>query len=134
MTRDELKEWANGVLDGELMEVDSIIGINFDPHPYVIGTRHVAYASDRFGGLLGDAAIRSAEATGVKCAMKGGCSVSYDQHKSDTAAFVRLKRDLSNKEAAGQLSLLKEKFEEEGIDGFAFIEDGFRIAPPIEEG
>ncbi|MHA2085216.1 MAG: hypothetical protein ACXABD_15780 [Candidatus Thorarchaeota archaeon] len=104
----------------------------------MIGTSHLSRNDSMY---LGEFQIRQMEREyGPMCAWKGDtgnrgprCKLPYERHTCDVVAFVKLQRELENKEAAQQLSLLKEKFEEDGIDGFGFIDTGFRILPPVEE-
>lgn len=141
MSHEELVAWSKEILSEnnvDYLDIKEIKGFNFDPHPYMIGTAHVAHASDNYGGMLGENAIHDLEATrGPSCYWKGEngdrgkrCRVPYSEHKHDNVAVMELKRDLTNKEAYDALVLLKEKFIEENIEGFAFLEHGFSIASP----
>lgn len=58
-------------------EVIGTIGI---PHPYCIGTKHVAYASEHFAGMLTKDAIVEAERNGAKCCTCKG-KLSHEEHK-----------------------------------------------------
>lgn len=95
------------------------------PHPYCIGTRHVAAAADHFGGMLGAEAIRFAERNGASCDIcraSGRGVLSYDQHENPLTLFVSLpnnKADL-NKVPGLHAYLLKLKELNLGIEGFAF--------------
>jgi len=42
-------------------ELASVENVNFNPHPYVIGTRLLAFTTDNYNGRLGEAAILDAE-------------------------------------------------------------------------
>ena len=58
-----------------------------EPHPYMIGPRHVATAADHYGGMLGESAIEGAEKSGVTCYWQENgrgpkCQVPYDQHET----------------------------------------------------
>jgi hypothetical protein len=114
--------------DSDFGVVDDVMNVNHRPHPFTIGARHVAYASDHCGGILDERAMRT-----IPCAANK-CKLSYDQHTSDRAALVKLTRNVSNKEAAAWLSGLKEWCAKHKIDGFAFIDTGFRILPPVDSG
>ena len=92
------------------------------PHPYTIGAKHVAHASDRFSGMLGEAAIESAERHGIKCQHRG-CTLKWKQH--ETALLVDCKADLKdgdrvNPELQAYLLKCKEQAEADGFAGFAF--------------
>jgi hypothetical protein len=94
------------------------------PHPYVIGARHVGHAADRFGGVLGDAAIRSGEMAGIHCAMKG-CKLSYDQHEKAALVCCKVEGNGAdgkiNAELHDYLIKVKPLAEEDHYAGFAFI-------------
>ena len=80
--------------------------------------------------FLGEHEMRQAP-----CAMRG-CTKMYDEHTSDRVMFVKAKRNLTNKEAAAALFKLKEAIAANGdkVDGFAFVESEFTIAPPEDTG
>ena len=59
----------------EVLKVDAI---NFKPHPFCIGTRHMQNAD----GILDERACRSAP-----CAFRN-CNLGYDDHTHETAVFV----------------------------------------------
>ena len=61
----------------EHFEITDTIGV---PHPYCITARHVTWASDKFGCLLGDDAVESAEKAGITCGMRG-CRLSWKEHE-----------------------------------------------------
>ena len=69
---------------------DSVTSVNFKPHPFMIGTQHVAHASDHFMGMLGNEAIEDLERkSGPSCAYRdhnGKCMVPYAEHTSDKVA------------------------------------------------
>ena len=105
---------------------------HYDPHPYCIGPRHVGYASDHFGGILGEEAIRAAERHGILCAMESDrpgrrerCGMRYDDHKAHLACIIVLQdghpEDLNAIPGLGRwLSDLKPKAVALGIDNFGF--------------
>jgi len=93
------------------------------PHPYYIGVEHVAYASDKFGGRLGDEAIRAYEKEKKKpCCGKKGCNLFYDEHKQALLIEVRSVKTLQElePEVKAFLSTIKDKAEADGFFGFAF--------------
>lgn len=109
---------------------DSITAVNFKPHPYVIGTRHVAHASDNFMGMLSEAAIKDLEKQkGPSCAYSdkighGRCMVPYAEHTYETAAFLKIKTDKKleeNKELPKFLFACKPTMEKEKITGFGLV-------------
>lgn len=95
------------------------------PHLYCIGSRHVVHASDHFGGMLGEAAIESAEKAGVKCGMRG-CTLSYKQHEK--ALLIACDEPLTDHagkahpELHAYLLKIKEQATAEGFAGFAFLD------------
>ena len=52
----------------------------YHPHPYTIGSAHVAWASDHWVGLLHDVSIRDGEKHGRLHCQHPGCTLSWDQH------------------------------------------------------
>lgn len=103
--------------------IDSINSINFKPHPYTIGTRHIKEAQ-KYGGILDKRTLKD-----VRCAVPY-CNLSYEEHTSDRVAFIKLTRDCSNNEMTHWLQKLVDKWTTvEKVDGFIFVEtiEGFRI-------
>lgn len=43
----------------DLYEVKDVLGVNHKPHPYVIGTAHITYASKHHGGMLGEDTVKN---------------------------------------------------------------------------
>ena len=106
-----------------LVKVDTVA----QPHPYCITPKHVAAASDHFGGMLGAAAIEYAEQHGARCDIcrQQGRFLSYKEHTSDLTLFigvpVKLQKSLDEVPGLHQyLMSIKEKAESLGITGFAF--------------
>jgi len=120
----EVEKEIEGVLSpGGIFTVKSITNVNHKPHPYMVGPQHIKHASDKHMGRLGEETMRA-----VRCAHPN-CHVEYDDHKSDKVLFVQLKRNASNDEASDELKKLLEIFQNNGIDGVAFVEtpEGYRI-------
>lgn len=99
----------------------SVNTVNFKPHPYTIGPKHINYASDHCGGILGEDVCKK-----VPCAHSdrySSCKLSYDQHTYDTVLFLSLTRNVTEEEVK---EVLNPKFgnfmEENGLDGVAFLE------------
>lgn len=91
------------------------------PHPYCIGSRHVVHASGKFGGMLGEAAIESAEKDGARCCVEG-CHLSFRNHINQRVLLVVVPddtgKDLNNVPGLGAwLTSIKPVLEKEGIDG-----------------
>lgn len=95
------------------------------PHPYCIGPIHVEVASKHHGGMLNEAAIKDAERTyGGRCGICKG-KLKFDEH--ETALLVACKAELMdeenvNPELHAYLLAVKEKCEEDGYAGFAFVQ------------
>lgn len=108
----------------EFAFIDSILNVNFDPHPFMIGPKHVAMAADHYGGVLGPEVLER-----VPCADRSfgqTCRLSPAEHKSDKVGFIKLTRDCTKAELQAWLVSIKPWLESEKIDGVAFIETGFR--------
>jgi len=102
----------------DYLEVIDTIGV---PHPYCIGTKHVAHASDHFSGMLTEDAIIDAERYGARCEVKG-CTLSYEEHEQ--AVLIKVIGDFEQiKDVPGLEDYLwanKEQCEKDGCVGFAF--------------
>jgi hypothetical protein len=123
LTDEEVMERLPAVPEGAPFRITKVTTL-FDPHPYTIGSKHVAHAADNHSGMLGDYAIRSGEKLGIKCCQPG-CNLSYDDHKSDRAVMIEIAADAPEdlNEVEGLHAYLlecKELAESCGIDGFAF--------------
>lgn len=107
----------------EFAFVDSVLNVNYKPHPYLIGEKHIAYASKYCGGILGDEVVKK-----IGCAREG-CEISYEGHTSDKVAFIKLKRDCTHEEIQSWLLSLVPICEGDDVkvDGFCFVETGFQI-------
>jgi hypothetical protein len=108
-----------------LVKVDNF---NHQPHPYMIGPMHLKYSP----GIYLD--IEHAETQGARCYWRGEtghrgvhCNKTLDEHTYKTAVFLELQRDCTTVEISMQLRAVKEEMEALGVDGFAFIENGFKI-------
>jgi hypothetical protein len=95
------------------------------PHSYCIGTRHVAHASDNFGGMLSADAIRDGDTKGIYCDIcrtlqreTGAKILSYDEHKQ--ALLVEC-GDENKKMLGNYLKRIAKQAEHDGYEGFAFI-------------
>jgi hypothetical protein len=103
---------------------DNFIVIDAIPttHPFCVTARHVAYASDHCGGILGDEAI---ERSGIPCGVKG-CSRKLHEH--EFALLIECAEEAADK-ATGKavpelheyLLKIKEECEKNGYVGFAFL-------------
>lgn len=115
---------------------DTITG-NTVGHPFVIGTRLVAFASDRFGGMLGDEAIKAAAKQGIGCDMRG-CNYTIDEHKEETALKVYCKLSMFGKKDKARPELhkfllsLKKQYGKK-YSGFAFVQEDGKTAARDKE-
>lgn len=128
MIKEELKKYGKSE-EGNFQVVDTI-GV---PHPYCITPKHVAVASDKFGGMLGKEAIIRAEEDGAKCDIcrglnkKNGTQVlAYNEHKQ--ALLVSCKKEIGmnnvpNEELHKYLLSIKDMAEKDGYEGFAFEQE-----------
>lgn len=97
------------------------------PHPYCITPKHVGYAADQFGGMLGTAAIEAAEAAGVACDIckrrkrkTGEAILSLAEHEQ--ALLVNCKIE-DNDLLKAYLLECKPLAEADKFAGFAFKKD-----------
>lgn len=94
------------------------------PHPYCITPKHVAWASDHCGGMLGAAAIREAEekagASCEICRKQGGGILKYDDHESPLTLFVAVPHHDLNAIPGLHAYLMAVKAAGLGVQGFAF--------------
>jgi len=90
----------------------------YEPHPFTIGAKYVAHASDHCGGMLGEATMRA-----IPCAH---CHKPYSEHKQSLAIMVEVTRKCTNKEAGTVLHNIKAEAEADGISLFGFVK-GFEL-------
>ena len=106
---------------GNFKVVDTI-GV---PHPYCITPRHVAVASDHFGGMLGKEAVAYAEEHGVHCGVRG-CQLTYEEHKQAllVGCWDNLKTQTGQAvpELHDYLMSIKDECEKNGYAGFSFVD------------
>ena len=114
----------------DLYRCDSVSNINHHPHPYVIGPRHIVYASDNWGGALGEKAIIAGEIAGKCSCAHPKCNLPYEDHsKGNKVAFLQQLRNGTNDEANKILKDLVDELGENFVEGFVFIDtpEKFRI-------
>lgn len=121
---EKAKKIKEALKEQDVFCVKSVENINFKPHPYMIGPIHISYASDHYGGMLGDETLKA-----VRCAHPN-CNIPYEQHTSDNVCFLQLLRNATNEEANVILKSLVETIGQSLVDGFAFVEteEKFRIS------
>jgi hypothetical protein len=111
------------IKEQNVIQLKNVMYVNHKPHPYTVGPKHITYASEHHSGMLGEETCRK-----VKCAVPG-CDVSYEDHTSDTVAFITLLRDTDNYEMDVIIKKLVDDIPEGIFDGIAFVEtpEQFRI-------
>lgn len=119
----KLEEEIQKLVDG-YFTVKSIMNINHDPHPFMLGPKHIRFASNKYMGMLGDACIN--DKNFPTCSYPG-CNLRYQDHKSDRVLALSLVKDITNDDGSRilkSLPLLENK-----IDGIIFVEtdEKFRI-------
>jgi hypothetical protein len=103
------------------------------PHPFCVGSQHVAYAAERGGHVLSEDVIRQ---SGIGCKQTIGsgriCNEPISKHTIMKCLVLRLVRNLGNKEAATAMFSIKAELDSDKIDGLAMVNlnKEFRIAPP----
>lgn len=110
--------------DCEFAIVKDVENINYKPHPFVIGCKHVAHAADHYGGVLDETTLKA-----IPCAHPG-CRLSYDEHTCDHVAFIQLKRNATQDEFQGWAqAILVPWLEKVGLDGIVLVEtpEKFRV-------
>lgn len=114
---------ADALAGQDLFKCLSVGRINHKPHPYMIGPRHVTYASKNHGGMLGEETCKN-----VPCAHPG-CTHSYEQHTSTEVGFLQLLRNGTAEEASTILKAVVDKLGVAFLDGFTFVEtkENYRI-------
>lgn len=107
----------------------SIDECNHKPHRFMIGPKHISYASDHYSGMLGNETLKK-----VPCAHPR-CQSSYEEHTHDTVLCVRLTRNLTNAVALASLKKASKLIEENSLSGVVFVQtkEKFKIAPPKEK-
>jgi hypothetical protein len=103
----------------EQFEIIDTIGV---PHPFCITDKHVAHASYKFGGILGESAIKDLEKITFRpsCGVKG-CQLKYHEHKQALLIEVDDDRDLNDIPELNEYLLeCKPICESDGYVGFAF--------------
>jgi hypothetical protein len=128
MNKEQKEAKINELLkEQDVFVLKNIEHVNHNPHPFMIGHRHVAYASDNCSGILDKRALNH---YGCAQVVKGRtCGLSYEEHTSDEVGFLQLKRNATNNEVSGILKKLVDELGEKFIDGFAFVDtkEKFRI-------
>lgn len=131
----------------EFATITKIQSVNFTPHPFTVGPRHIAYANkeapDGFG-ILGPKTCEAVPCQADIAGRFGGrkCGLPYSAHHYDTVACVKLTRNVTNAEMLAFLVAVKAAWtatghigKPGGIDGFIFLDtpEHYRVAKPTAE-
>lgn len=101
----------------EKFQIIDTIGV---PHSYCLTPKHIVHASDHFSGMLGEAAIISAEKNGARCDICKG-DRSYKEHETALLVEVDDKRELKDIKGLEEYLLsIKDMTEKDGYAGFVF--------------
>ena len=119
----ELEKEIQKLVDGYFI-VKDITNINHNPHLFMLGPKHISFASDKYGGILGDACINDKN---FPTCSHPGCNLRYQDHKSDRVLSLSLVKNITNVDGSRilkSLPLLENK-----INGIVFVEtdEKFRI-------
>jgi hypothetical protein len=107
-----------------------VMACNYNPHPFMLGPKHISFAADNYRSILGDACMNDSRFP--TCADRG-CGLSPDQHTHDLVCFLQLERDIESVEISGILLKVKDEAVADDVDGFAFIENEFQIISASEK-
>ncbi len=122
---EKLRAKYQAILDpAGIFKVHDVTTCNHDPHPFMLGPKHISFASDHYGGRLGDAC--TTDPRFPTCSSRG-CQLKYSDHISDLVCFLQAKKNCTLKEVEVELLLLKDHCEADGVDGFGFIQSDFEI-------
>lgn len=123
MSNEEKEVEIRKVLNPKHFKLLSVQNVNHDPHPFTIGPAHVKHASNYHSGRLGEETLKN-----VPCAFRG-CNVAYENHKSDTVAFLQLVKTLTKDEANKTIKKVVDNIPKDLIDGFTMVDtpEKFRI-------
>lgn len=121
MTNQELTVKYRPIIEATgIFKMRDVMDINHKPHPYMIGSRHVAHAADHCGGMLGETTLKA-----IPCAHPG-CHLSYKDHTSNKVIPLELVRNATNAEVKAALQLAVDAgMEADGVEGFIFIKTDF---------
>lgn len=99
--------------------VKSITNINHKPHPFMLGSNHIGFASNNYGGILGDACVNDKR---FPTCSNPGCNLTYKEHTSDKVLFLQLTQNINKDEASEILKSLVDILKQEKIDGIIFAD------------
>jgi hypothetical protein len=115
------------VPEGAAFRVAGTTTVNHKPHPFCITPKHVAYASDHCGGMLGEEACKAAPCgigrPGSPIRGEDPCHLSYEEHTHDVALVVIVNHDGDLNEVPGLkewVVAVNPTAKEHGIGGYLF--------------
>lgn len=120
-----IQEQIQEKLDGNFT-VKSIRNVNNNPHPFIIGPKHIGFCADNYGGTLGEICMKDKKFP--KCSHPG-CNLDYKSHTSDRVLFLQLEKNLNPNKARKLFQSIEQLMKEDKIDGISLVEtpQKFRI-------
>ncbi len=106
------------------LKVKDIISINHSPHPFCIGSEHVAFVNTNYSVALGDSCF--SDPAFPTCSMRG-CNLPYDAHTCDDVLAMELTKNATNMEVQIALSNINDEVTDDGLDGYIFVENEFEF-------
>ena len=100
------------------------------PHPYCLTPKHIQEAADNFGGIMGEAAMQSADDKGIYCytcrsinKRHGDPILTFKQHELAllVACYADMQIPKFKKEAQTFLKSIAKMVEEDKYAGFTFL-------------
>jgi hypothetical protein len=121
--KDLTEELQELMKDSEVLLIVDVLDINHDPHPFMIGPKHITYAADNCGGMIGEDVLKK-----LGCAHPG-CNTSYEDHKSIKACFIKLKKNSTQDEVQAEHKKMLELLTINKIEGIVLVDtpEKFRI-------
>jgi hypothetical protein len=115
----------------DYLMVKSVQCVNFNPHPFMIGTRHIKAANENYRMGRIDKEVMEE----VGCAHKG-CNLPLSAHKYDKVLFLQLKRNVDATEINKWGKELISDLTDDKIDGITFVEtdEKYRITEDKDDG
>lgn len=117
------KKYRPSMESSGVLVLRDVITVNHKPHPFMVGPKHVAHASDHCGGMLGEETLNK-----IPCSARG-CGMPYKDHTYDTVIAVSLARDCIQADIQSTLEeFCKENdaaIKHDKIDGFIFVKNNF---------
>lgn len=116
MKTKELEKEMQKLVDGYFI-VKSITNVNYDPHPFMLGPKHIKFSSEKYSGILGNSCVNDRN---FPTCSHPGCDLTYQDHKSDRVLMLSLAKDITNDD--GNRILKGLPLIDNKIDGIVFVE------------